>query len=191
MGSKTVGAIDCKNINQYSHVSLRLRTTNLFCAKMSARKGIQMITLDSYKPKHPFLICCDSDGCAIDTMDIKHIQCFGPCLVKEFGLHEWENEILTRWNEINLYTITRGINRFKGLVLALKEIDEMYTRIEGFEMLYDWVETAKELSESALRKIIDINSNIIFKKALQWSQSVNESIDLLSMEDKKAFNGVK
>lgn len=25
-----------------------------------------------------FLICIDSDGCAMDTMDIKHFRCFGP-----------------------------------------------------------------------------------------------------------------
>ena len=30
-----------------------------------------------------YLICVDSDGCAMDTMDIKHIRCFGQCMVKE------------------------------------------------------------------------------------------------------------
>ena len=28
--------------------------------------------------KHDYLICVDSDGCAMDTMDSKHMLCFGP-----------------------------------------------------------------------------------------------------------------
>ena len=36
-----------------------------------------------------YLICVDSDGCAIDSMDIKHVRCFGPCLIKEWDLEEW------------------------------------------------------------------------------------------------------
>ena len=51
-----------------------------------------------------FLVCVDSDGCAMDTMDIKHIRCFGPCMVKEWKLEAWEGQILDRWNEINLYS---------------------------------------------------------------------------------------
>ena len=29
----------------------------------------------------------------MDTMDIKHIKCFGPCMVEEWGLSEWEAPI--------------------------------------------------------------------------------------------------
>ena len=79
-----------------------------------------------FKKEKDFLVCVDSDGCAIDSMDIKHIRSFGPCMVVEWGLQEWKEEILTRWNDINLYTLTRGINRFKGLSMALQEINEKY-----------------------------------------------------------------
>ena len=85
-----------------------------------------MVTLSEFKKTKDFLVCVDSDGCAMDTMDIKHIRCFGPCMVEVWSLQKWENEILERWNEINLYTLTRGINRFKGLALALSEINEKY-----------------------------------------------------------------
>ena len=67
-----------------------------------------------------YLVCVDSDGCAIDTMSIKHTRCFGPCLVREWGLQEWEQAILDRWNQINLYSLTRGVNRFRGLVMLLQ-----------------------------------------------------------------------
>ncbi len=31
---------------------------------------------DNFKKKHDLLICVDSDGCAMNTMDIKHFTCF-------------------------------------------------------------------------------------------------------------------
>ena len=36
-----------------------------------------MSKLSEYKKKKDFLICVDSDGCAMDTMDVKHFLCFG------------------------------------------------------------------------------------------------------------------
>ena len=93
------------------------------------------MTVENYQKTKDYLLCVDSDGCAMDTMDIKHFKCFGPCMVEEWGLEKWSDAILQRWNEINLYTMTRGINRFKGLAIALKEIHEQYTEIEDIETL--------------------------------------------------------
>lgn len=146
--------------------------------------------LNQYRKNKEYLICVDSDGCAMDTMDIKHIRCFGPCIIEEWGLSEWESSILTRWNDMNLYTMTRGINRFKGLAKMLAEINETYTPIEGVEVLADWVEKSPELSNDALEKAIAENGNICLKKALSWSEKVNESINALSFDDKKPFPGV-
>ena len=147
--------------------------------------------ISDFVKKKDFLFCIDSDGCAIDTMDIKHIRCFGPCMIDEWGLSEWKAPILTRWNEVNLYTMTRGINRFKGLSKALKEIDEKYTKIEGVEVLEKWVEDSPELSNNALKKAIEKDDCICLKKALAWSEKVNESINQLSFEEKQPFKGVK
>jgi len=147
--------------------------------------------LTNYVKKKDYLICVDSDGCAMDTMDIKHFKCFGPCMVEEWGLQEWEEAILTRWNEINLYTMTRGINRFKGLAMALREIDGQYHLIEDIEILEKWVEESPELSNPALEKVIEGNDSIVLKKALSWSRSVNERINELPFEVKKPFEGVK
>ena len=41
-----------------------------------------------FKKKKDFLVCVDSDGCAMDTMDVKHKECFGPCLVREWKLEK-------------------------------------------------------------------------------------------------------
>ena len=149
------------------------------------------VTIEEYQKKKDYLICVDSDGCAMDTMDIKHIRCFGPCMVTEWGLEEWKDAILTRWNEINLYTMTRGINRFKGLALMLREIHETYTPIQDVDVLEAWVENSKELSNGALQKAMETNDSVILKKALSWSQHVNTSINELPFEVKKPFEGVK
>ena len=144
----------------------------------------------AYTKRSDFLVCVDSDGCAMDTMDIKHIRCFGPCMVAEWGLEEWRDAILERWNEINLYTMTRGINRFKGLVKALGEIREKYCEIEELDALEKWVGETPELSNAALEREIAIKDNICLRKALAWSVAVNQSIDRLPEEDKRPFDGV-
>lgn len=150
-----------------------------------------MSKLSEYKKKKEFLVCVDSDGCAMDTMDIKHIRCFGPCMVTEWGLEEWKDEILSRWNDINLYTMTRGINRYKGLSIALSEINEKYTPIEDLGTLTKWVESSPELSGGALEKAIAANDSVSLKKALAWSKAVNTSINALPEEEKLPFKGVK
>lgn len=149
------------------------------------------VDLRNFQKKKDYLFCIDSDGCAMDTMDIKHIRCFGPCMVEEWELMPWREEILTRWNEINLYTMTRGINRFKGLAMALKEIDAEYCSIEGMEELEAWVSNSPELSNPALERAIAEKDSAVLKKALSWSRNVNESINELSFDDKKPFEGVK
>lgn len=147
-----------------------------------------MSVFDNYKKKKDFIVCIDSDGCAMDTMNIKHIRCFGPCMVEEWNLKEWKDEILNRWNEINLYTETRGINRFKGLAMMLCEVNEKYTEIEGIDVFEKWTEDARELSNSAVENMSRVNP--IFLKALNWSKSVNASIEKLPQEKIKPFEGV-
>ena len=146
------------------------------------------MNLTDFVKTKDFLVCVDSDGCAMDTMDIKHFECFGPCMVREWGLQAWAEPILRRWNDINLYTMTRGINRFKGLVMALGEIDETYARIEDLDTLTAWAETSPELSNGALEKAIEANpESVSLKKALSWSKAVNQSITLLPDEKKLPF----
>ena len=147
-----------------------------------------MPALEDYKRIRSLAVCVDSDGCAMDTMNIKHIRCFGPCMVAEWGLEAWQDAILRRWNVINLYSGTRGINRFKGLAMALKEIDRQYTPIDGVEVLCAWAESAPELSNDAVEK--QAEQHPVFRKALAWSRAVNASIEKLPQEEIKPFEGV-
>ena len=147
---------------------------------------------DNYQKKNKYLVCIDSDGCAIDSMDIKHYLCFGPCMVTEWKLDKWKEDILNRWNEVNLFKKTRGINRFKGLSKALQEINERYIKIEDLDTLVNWVETTNELSNNSLIKEIEKYPNSIsLKKALAWSNAVNENIKKIPEEKILPFQKVK
>ena len=148
-----------------------------------------MSALDDFKKDKRFAVCVDSDGCAMDTMNIKHFRCFGPCMVEEWRLEPWRDAILERWNEINLYSGTRGINRFKGLAMALGEIDRQYTPIDGVELLVDWAGHAPELSNDAVAK--KAAEHPIFEKALRWSRAVNQAIETLPPEAVRPFDHVK
>lgn len=146
---------------------------------------------DTFKKTRDYLVCIDSDGCAMDTMNIKHFRCFGPCMIREWNLEQWEKPIQNRWNDINLFTMTRGINRFKALEAALKEIDQNYIRIDGIDELSEWVGNAKELSNQNLKNEIEKNPSSMLKKALAWSETVNVEIGSLPDEEKQPFEGVK
>ena len=148
-----------------------------------------MSALDDFKKQKAFAVCVDSDGCAMDTMNIKHFRCFGPCMVDEWALDAWREPILERWNVINLFSGTRGINRFKGLAMILEEINRQYTPIAGIEALLDWAEHADELSNDAIKK--ELGRDPIFQKALDWSIAVNRGIEALPQEEIHPFEHVK
>ena len=148
-----------------------------------------MTDLQHFVKNREYLVCVDSDGCAMDTMDIKHFRCFGPCMVEEWGLEKWAQPILARWNEINLYTMTRGVNRFKGLAMALDEINAQYKAIEGLDELKAWAASAPELSNGALEKALPAAQGPCLAKALSWSKKVNAAINALPESEKKPFDG--
>ena len=154
-----------------------------------------MSIFDSFEKKHQYLVCVDSDGCVMDTMNCKHFHCFGPCMVTEWGLEEWKDEILARWNAINLFSMTRGINRFKGLAMALGEIDKQYKPIPGVAALQHWADTAPALSNDGVAKAAaeaeDEEAKAIFAKALSWSKAVNAAIVELDEALKVPYDGAK
>ena len=154
-----------------------------------------MSIFDSFERKHDYLVCVDSDGCVMDTMNCKHFNCFGPCMVAEWGLEEWKEPILERWNVINLFSMTRGINRLKGLAMALGEIDKQYKPITGIAALQHWADTAPALSNDGVAKaaaeVTDADAKLVFEKALSWSKAVNASIVALDEALKIPYDGAK
>lgn len=127
-----------------------------------------------------YLVCIDSDGCAIDSMNRKHIHCFGPAFISVWHLEDHREQILARWNEMNLFSSTRGINRFKGLAMILPEAgtEDSGAQIREF---VDWTSQAPELSNDALLAKCSgsASQNPVFAKALEWSLTVNTLIEQL------------
>ena len=156
-----------------------------------------------FEKKSEFMVCIDSDGCAMDTMEIKHRMCFGPQWIYNYGLGECYEECMKLWLDINLYSITRGTNRFKGLALALEEMrkrgvlvtgKETVTAgkiyVGGLEEFVAWTKEAKELSNPALLALAQKSNSECIEKALLWSIRTNRAIHQLPSED-KPFPNVK
>lgn len=133
--------------------------------------------------KNKKIVCIDSDGCVMDTMNYKHICCFGPVAQEVFGIAE-NKEFLKIWNNINLFSKTRGVNRFVGLYLAFEKIGKPLNDVKK------WAETTKELSNDSLKKEIEKTNSLELKKALQWSITVNEKIEAIKALA-KPFENVK
>ena len=49
-----------------------------------------------------YVVCIDSDGCAIDSMTVKHIKGFGQAFVEVFVPEERADEGLEKWKEITV-----------------------------------------------------------------------------------------
>lgn len=143
------------------------------------------------KKEKDFLVCIDSDGCVMDTMDIKHAKCLAPCMLKVWGLEKYRLELIARWREINIYSLDRGINRFLGLARMLGEIHDNYKRVDGLEGYLHWVNTTEELSEESLRKEYEDTGNECIRKAIAWSELVNGSMDFMHDGEAVPFGGVR
>ncbi len=134
------------------------------------------------------MICVDSGGCALDTMEIKHKECFGPQWIYTYHLEERFDECMSLWLDINLYSITRGINRFKALAIALLEMEKRGCKFEGLDEFVTWTEEASELSNPALFSYAQKSMSECVENALLWSIRSNRAIYHLETEGKPFAN---
>ena len=74
----------------------------------------------SITPKHDFLVGIDSDGCVFDTMEVKHKECFIPNIINHYGLQGVSKYAREAAEFVNLYSKSRGANRFPALVEQLE-----------------------------------------------------------------------
>lgn len=144
----------------------------------------------TFEKQNDFLVCVDSDGCAMDTMDIKHERFFGPFSADVFGIEDRET-YLEDWNRINLFSSTRGVNRFKALVMALQNAQKRGEDVGDITALTEWAETASSLSNGAIEEILKNNPSEDFEKTLDWSQRVNHAIETELVGEDRPFEGAK
>jgi phosphoglycolate phosphatase-like HAD superfamily hydrolase len=136
----------------------------------------------SYTPKHQFLIGIDSDGCAFDTMELKHKECFIPNTIHYWGLQGVSKYAREAAEFVNLYSKSRGANRFPALVEQLDWLSRRpEVRARGIPVanptgLINWVKTEKKLGNPTLEQAVAQTGDDDLKVALKWSIAVNKAI---------------
>ena len=85
--------------------------------------------LKAFEPKHEFFVGVDSDGCAFDTMEVKHKFCFAVAVLRSFGFAALAQPVRDVWDFVNLYSKTRGCNRW----LALRATFEHLTKLTKYD----------------------------------------------------------
>ncbi len=136
----------------------------------------------SLQKKHDFFIGFDSDGCVFDSMEIKQKECFCPCFIKHFGLQAASKYAREVWEFVNLYSKTRGCNRFPAVQRAIKlckerkEIQDRNLNIAGTPALDAWIKEESKLGNPALKAKVAACNDEELIKLLAWSVEVNERI---------------
>ena len=138
-------------------------------------------TLRDFQPSHDFFIGIDSDGCVFDSMEIKHKECFAPMFIKHFSLQAVSKYAREVWEFVNLYSKTRGCNRFPALVRSLdllrerKESTARSARVPAFPALIHWMNRETKLGNATLDAEV-AGGNEALAPIKTWSDAVNATV---------------
>jgi phosphoglycolate phosphatase-like HAD superfamily hydrolase len=136
-------------------------------------------------PKHEYLVGIDSDGCAFDTMELKHKECFIPAIINYMELQGVSKYAREAAEFVNLYSKSRGINRFPALVEALEwlqkrpEVRARGVKISIPQSLRDWIKRESKLGNPALEKVVQETNNPDLTLILEWSKAVNKAVEAM------------
>ncbi|NLP08828.1 HAD family hydrolase [bacterium] len=132
--------------------------------------------------RHDFLIIVDSDGCAFDTMEIKHQECFIPHTIRCWRLQPISRYVRRLAEFVNLRSRFRGLNRFPALIKLfdwLQQWPDLQTAqryIPPIPALRRWVAQSNVWNHKALAREIENNDAADLRQALEWSQAINRSV---------------
>ncbi|MCJ7543128.1 MAG: HAD hydrolase-like protein [Phycisphaerae bacterium] len=134
------------------------------------------------KKTKDFFVGIDSDGCAFDTMEIKHKECFIPNIINHWELQAVSKMAREAAEFVNLYSQWRGINRFPALVMTVDLLAERPEAVErGYRpmdmtSLRDWIQRESALGNPALEAEVKKTGDAILTRALVWSKAVNADV---------------
>jgi phosphoglycolate phosphatase-like HAD superfamily hydrolase len=138
--------------------------------------------LKSLEPRKEFFVGIDSDGCAFDTMEIKHKECFCPNTILHWHLQVVSKYVREAWDFVNLYSKSRGVNRFLALIQVmdlLRERKEVITRnanIPDITSVIEWTNKESKLGNPTLEKYAAEVNDPVIDQALRWSKAINADI---------------
>jgi phosphoglycolate phosphatase-like HAD superfamily hydrolase len=152
--------------------------------------------LRDLKPQHKFFVGIDSDGCAFDSMEPKHKECFCPTTVWKFNLASVSKYVRDAWEFVNLYSKSRGCNRFHALqeVMDLlrerREVKARGVHIPELAELKAWTERESKLGNPALEAEVKTTGNPELTLVLDWSNTINETVEKV-VKNVPPFPGVR
>ena len=117
-----------------------------------------------------FYIGIDSDGTAFDSMTAKHELSFIPAIfdVWVFGPHR--DRVIELEKKINLFSKSRGVNRFPGLLMLFDKLQEEKLSAYDHTALRAFCESGKSMSNKALEEFIAENPSDFLNEVLEWSR---------------------
>ena len=134
------------------------------------------------KPQKEFFIGIDSDGCVFDSMEPKQKEFFCPNVIRFFGLFPIAKTARETWEFANLYSQTRGINRFLALLHAFdllrerKEVQERSFQVPYLLPLKEWTRQESNLGNPSLEAYAKEIKDPVIDLVLKWSQTINKEI---------------
>lgn len=138
--------------------------------------------LVDFKPGKEFFVGIDSDGCVFDTMEIKQKECFCPNMIKYFELQTVSKYARETWEFVNLYSKTRGCNRFIavdkffGLMARRKDVIRRNPEFKDITPLREWIKKETKLGNPALETYAREANDPVIDLTLKWSKKVNSDI---------------
>lgn len=149
---------------------------------MSAGSDPQSV-VRAFPKTRDFFIGIDSDGCAFDTMEVKHKECFIPNIIRFYKLAAVSKMAREAAEFVNLYSQDRGINRFPGLIKALDllarrpEVARRGFSVPKLPQVRDWCLRETKLANPTLEKLVEQTQDPELAACLDWSKGVNRSVD--------------
>jgi phosphoglycolate phosphatase-like HAD superfamily hydrolase len=131
---------------------------------------------------HEFLVAVDSDGCAMDTMTFKHVECFTPQIIRFWALEAIRGLVEQTEYFVNLYSRWRGLNRFPALLMVFDllrqrpEVRASGALIPAMDSLRGFVNSGRPQSNSGLEAAIQAQPSGELETVLRWSQAVNQAV---------------
>jgi len=150
-----------------------------------------------YTAKHEYLVGIDSDGCAFDTMELKHKECFIPQTIRHWSLQGVSKYAREAAEFVNLYSKSRGINRFPALIETLEwlqkrpEVLARGVKIEIPQSLIHWAKAETKLGNPALERAVKTTNDPALAKTLKWSEAVNKQVGEIVREGVPPFPFVR
>lgn len=137
--------------------------------------------LRDFQPSKEFFVGIDSDGCVFDSMEIKHKECFAPQFIKHFHLQAVSKYAREVWEFVNLYSKTRGANRFPALIRALNllrerpEVKARNVAVPTVEAVEEWMTRETKLGNATLAAEVE-GGNEGLKPIKVWGDAVNDAV---------------